>query len=275
MIPTSYSQLALSSAATPAAPLDVIVARTQPSWLDRDLAAAGEVQRRLLPPLERTWRGVEIGAEYRPAHEVGGDFFEVATRSGGRLTAVVGDVAGKGVTAALIMAHVSGELRRLVRRVVRPSRILAAANRWLDGQDLCDRFVTAACVALDLERGIWTAASAGHPAALLFRTNGAMEILGQSAGGPGLGLGCVKRWRCDEHEVPAHLGDTLLLMTDGVSDRLDPIDIGAAVIQAGNAGLALAELRREIFARLTAIPGPRDDSTLLTLRLGNVAPGYC
>ena len=215
---------------------------------------------------------MEIGAEYRPAHQVGGDFFEVSTRSNGRLIAVVGDVAGKGVAAALVMARVSGEFRRVVRRVVRPSRILAAVNRWLDEQDLCDRFATAGCVALDLERSVWTAASAGHPAALLFRSQGTMEILGQATGGPGLGLGCVERWRCSEHEVPALAGDTLLLMTDGVSDRLDPIDIGAAVLQAGNTGAALADLRRQIFDRLAAVPGPRDDATLLSLRLASSPP---
>src|SRR5262245_29906486 len=57
------------------------IAPIEPTWTERDLAAAGELQRRLLPPLEQHWRGVEIVAGYRPAHQVGGDFFDVVTRS--------------------------------------------------------------------------------------------------------------------------------------------------------------------------------------------------
>jgi phosphoserine phosphatase RsbU/P len=247
-----------------------------PTWTERDLAAAGEMQRRLLPPLEQHWRGVEVVAEYRPAHQVGGDFFDVVTGSQRRLTVLIGDVAGKGVTAGLIMARVSGEIRRVTRRGLRPSRILAAANRSLEEQDLGDRFVTAGCVSLDLPRAVWTVASAGHPPALLLRRTGAMEILGQE-GGPGLGLGCVKSWRCDEQEVPAQPGDTLLLMTDGLTDRLDPAEICASALRC-NVGAgkgALLELRRDLFDRLTTIPGPRDDATLLALHIGSALPECC
>jgi phosphoserine phosphatase RsbU/P len=259
-------------------PSDVVIRGTPPTWLDRDLAAAREVQRALLPPLEQHWRGVEIVAAYRPAHQVGGDFFEVVPRARGRLTAVVGDVAGKGVAAALVMARVSGEFRRVARRGLRPGRMLAAVNRWLDEQDLCERFVTAGCVSLDLERAVWTVASAGHPAALLFRRNGAMETLAE--GGPGLGLGCVERWRCDEREVPARPGDTLLLMTDGLTDRLDPSDIAAAIEHAttdadGSPAISLRDLRRDLIDRVTTMPGPRDDVTLLSLRLATALPDCC
>ncbi len=255
-------------------PAELVVKRSEPTWLERDLAAARAVQRGLLPPLEQQWRGVDMVAEYRPAHQVGGDFFEVTTHPTGQLTAVVGDVAGKGVAAALIMARVSGEIRRVTRRSLRPRRILARMNRWLDQQDLGDRFVTACCVTLDLPRAVWTIASAGHPAALLFRRNGTMLVLGEE-GGPGLGLGCVECWRCDEHEIPAQPGDTLLLMTDGLTDRLDPQDIAAAVGHATTDSLSLHDLKRDLFDRISAMPGPRDDATLLTLRLGTALPPSC
>jgi len=245
-----------------------------PTWTERDLQAAAEMQRRLLPPLEQHWRGVEIVAEYRPAHQVGGDFFDVVTRSKSRLTVVIGDVAGKGVTAGLLMARVSGEIRRVTRLGLRPSRILAAANRTLDEQDLGDRFVTAGCVSLDLPRAVWTVASAGHPPALLIRRTGAMEILGQE-GGPGLGLGFVKNWRCDEQEVPAQPGDTLLLMTDGLTDRLDPTEVCASALRCDVAGRkdALLELRRDLFDRITAVAGPRDHATRGVAAVGERAAG--
>jgi serine phosphatase RsbU (regulator of sigma subunit) len=249
------------------------------NWTERDLAEAAEMQRRMLPPPEQHWRGVDILAEYRPAHQVGGDFFDVVTRSRHRLTAVIGDVAGKGVTAGLIMARVSGEIRRVTRMGLRPGRILAAVNRSLEEQELGDRFVTAGCVALDLARAVWTVASAGHPPALLIRRTGALEILGQE-GGPGLGLHCVQSWRCQEQEVPALAGDTLLLMTDGLTDRLDPAEVCAAALRSTGAETAspraaLQELRRDLFDRVAAIPGPRDDATLVALHIGNALPPRC
>jgi sigma-B regulation protein RsbU (phosphoserine phosphatase) len=271
-----YQELPLTVPAVPAAePIAVVVRRAEPTWMERDLAAAREVQRRLLPPLEQHWRGVDMLAEYRPAHAVGGDFFHVSTRARGTVVAAVGDVAGKGIAAALIMAGVAGELRRITRRDLGPARALAALNRWLDHQDMADRFVTAACVRLDLARAVWSAACAGHPAPLLVRHDGALHVLGQ-AGGPGLGLGCVRRWRCDEQEVPARPGDTLLLMTDGITDVLDTEDLAAAVARATSGeGLSWPQLRREIFDVADAIPGHGDDATLLAIRLTSALPDRC
>jgi len=256
--------LSVPTAACPAPALALDFEREQATrrWLDLDMAAAGEVQRTFLPPLEQRWRGVEIAAEYRPAHQVGGDFFDVATRPEGRLTAIVGDVAGKGVSAALVMARVSSEFRRFAAAGLRPRGILEGVNRWLDQQDLCDKFVTAVCVELDLRWGLWIVASAGHPAALLRRTDGTLEELG-GVGGPALGLGGVAAWRCEEESEMAEAGDTLLLMTDGLSDGLD---LGELAAVACGRTPTLEDFRRDLFARVERGPR-RDDATWLGLRL--------
>jgi phosphoserine phosphatase RsbU/P len=249
------------------------------SWIDQDLAAARDVQRAFFPSLDSTWRGVELTAESRPAHQVGGDFFEVAPRAGGRLCAVIGDVAGKGVAAALIGARVSQELRRHTAGRVPPQRLLAGLNRWLDGQGLCDRFVTAACVELDLQRRRWLAASAGHPAALLVRQDGAVEALGEP-GGPALGLGGLPFWSCPEHEVEARPGDTLMMMTDGLTDVFDRptlVALAGAAVARADAGPAtsLAEVKRRLFELYTPALLARDDATLVALRLPPTAVGDC
>jgi phosphoserine phosphatase RsbU/P len=247
------------------------------SWIDQDLADARDVQRAFFPAVDRAWRGIELCAESRPAHQVGGDFFEIEPRAGGRLCAVIGDVAGKGVAAALIAARVSQELRRHTAGRVAPQRLLAGLNRWLDGQNLCDRFVTAACVELDLQRRRWLAASAGHPAALLVRCDGAVEALGEP-GGPALGLGGLPFWTCTEQEVEARPGDTLLMMTDGLTDVFDRPTLvalsGATVARDGTAA-PLAEVKRRVFELFTPALLARDDATLVALRLPPTPVGDC
>jgi serine phosphatase RsbU (regulator of sigma subunit) len=251
----------------------------RPSWIDQDLADARDVQRAFFPAVDRLWRGVELIAESRPAHQVGGDFFELEPRAGGRLCAVIGDVAGKGVAAALIAARVSQELRRHTAGRVPPQRLLAGLNRWLDGQNLCDRFVTAACVELDLHRRRWLAASAGHPAALLVRRDGAVETLGEP-GGPALGLGGLPFWTCTEHEVEARPGDTLMMMTDGLTDVFDRptlVALAGTTAARGDAVTAtsLAEVKRRMFELYTPAMLARDDATLVALRLPPDTEGDC
>jgi sigma-B regulation protein RsbU (phosphoserine phosphatase) len=238
--------------------------------LDSDLGDARQIQSALLPPLEQSRDGVEIAAGYRPAYEIGGDFFEVDHLGVGRFSFVVGDVAGKGVSAALIMARVSGEVRRYARTGRKPSRLLAGVNRWLDGQGLSDRFVTATAVQLDLAAGTWTAASAGHPPALLFRKSGEVILLAPG-GGPGLGFGGLARWRCDDHVIAVEDDDLLLVVTDGVTDRLDIAALTALLNRSlpvpGQPPLSLSELRRSILDHAAGTGGEPDDATLLVVRV--------
>lgn len=245
------------------------------SWLDHDLASAREVQRTFLPPFEQEWRGVRMLAQYRPAHEVGGDFFEVTRLADGRVTALVGDVAGKGITAALIMARVSAELRRLAGAGLPPRQILAEVNAWLDAQALGDKFVTAACAQLDPAAGVWVAASAGHPAPLLRRADGSILRLAEAAGLP-LGLAVVDRWDCAEDRVPARTGDMLLMMTDGLTDLLPETGVPeglAALVPA--AGRELEAVCQRVFAPADGAALRRDDATLVGIHLTDRAPRTC
>ena len=125
------------------------------AWLQRDLASARDMQRMFLPrPLETNSAHVRVLAEYLPAFAVGGDFYDFVDLGGGRLLATIGDVSGKGVTAALMMSRVTSELRRLAHECSGPAEILTRLNRSLRGmQD--DRFVTVVCVLLDVPNRRW------------------------------------------------------------------------------------------------------------------------
>src|SRR6185295_6084946 len=84
------------------------------AWLEQDLSAARELQRTFLPaPIAENSAKLKVVTEYMPAHAVGGDFYDFIDLGGGRVMGVIGDVSGKGITAALTMARVSADVRRL------------------------------------------------------------------------------------------------------------------------------------------------------------------
>src|SRR4051812_20124426 len=174
-----------------------------------DLARARRVQRGFLPGL-RARRGVRVTSAYRPAFEVGGDFYDLVHLPGGGMTALIGDVAGKGVSAALLMARIGPELRRLAAAGLGPRRVLEEAERWLARQRLAGAFVSAACV--QLSRGRWLAANAGHVVPLLRRRRGVVLRLARPSGCP-LGLGLPEAGPYREEVWPALPGDTLVLAT--------------------------------------------------------------
>jgi sigma-B regulation protein RsbU (phosphoserine phosphatase) len=229
-----------------------------------DLARARQVQRAFLPEL-RARPGVRVTAAYRPAFEVGGDFYDLVHLPGGALTALIGDVSGNGVSAALLMARIGPELRRLAAAGLGPRRLLEGAERWLAGQRLGDSFVTAACV--QLARGRWVVANAGHVVPLLHRRRGPVLRLARPSGCP-LGLRLPEAGRYREEAWPALPGDTLVLATDGL--------VGAGADLRGLVAAArgdAAALRRALFQRVDADHRRRDDATLLALTLTAPATG--
>jgi sigma-B regulation protein RsbU (phosphoserine phosphatase) len=233
-------------------------------WHERDLARARQLQRRFLPHL-RSRPGLKVVAGYRPAFQVGGDFYDLVHLPDGRVTALIGDVSGKGVSAALLMAPVSTELRRLAGERLGPRRILVEAERWFAGQRFGERFVTAACVQLQPAHRRWMVANAAHVVPLLRRKDGTVLRLAEPSGCP-LGTGLPGPGRYREEEFPAHPGDTLVLVTDGLVGALDAQDEDLRRMVAGCRG-DVDGLRRALWRRLPLDHAPRDDATLLALQL--------
>jgi serine phosphatase RsbU (regulator of sigma subunit) len=241
-------------------------------WFQRDMASAREMQRMFLPrPLESNSAGVRVLAEYLPAFAVGGDFYDFIDLGDGRLLAAIGDVSGKGVTAALMMSRISSELRRLAAETTGPGEILARLNGSLPGRMQDDRFVTVVCVLLDLPKGRWVVANAGHVVPLLRRRSGAVIGLAYASGPP---IGMMPSADFDEEVFPAEPGDILLLATDGVFElfaghRRPCSTMGqcrlADVVQ--NASHDLAEIHRRILSAVEHSAHGRDDVALLGLEL--------
>lgn len=241
-------------------------------WSARDLATARETQRMFLPrPVETNSAGARVLAEYLPAFAVGGDFYDFIDLGDGRLMAAIGDVSGKGVTAALMMSRISSELRRLAAENTGPAEILARLNASLPGRMQDDRFVTVACVLLDLPRRRWVVANAGHVVPLLRRRSGTVMGLANAAGPP---IGMMPAAEFDEAQFPVEPGDILLLSTDGVFElfeghRRPCSTIGqchlAEIVEA--APHDLAEIHRLILGAVEKTAPGRDDVALLGVEL--------
>jgi serine phosphatase RsbU (regulator of sigma subunit) len=173
-----------------------------------DFKQAKEVQEVILPERRIVLPGLQIESEYRPAREVGGDFFQVIPHAAdSSLLVVAGDVAGKGLKAGMLVALLVGAIRTAAEIGSDPAAILAALNRRLTGRG----DAVATCLALSIAcDGAATLANAGHPPPYL---NGQpMEIEGS------LPLGILENLDCSVLKFHMSPGDRILLLSDGIAE---------------------------------------------------------
>ena len=191
--------------------------------IERELRVAQRVQRSLVLIAEPALEGWEIASDYRPAREIGGDFFDAyPILEGGdarRLGFVIADVSGKGISAALLMAFVRPLMRAALDRTATPADALERTNRILVDERRTGLFVTALCGVLDIENGVVTFANAGHELPILVPGDGSPI---RSLPGSGPLLGAFGRLEVDDVRVELHPGDALILYTDGITDALSP-----------------------------------------------------
>lgn len=184
--------------------------------LSRELAIAREVQRKLLPQQAPTLRGTSIAASSVPAQEVGGDYYDFIRLGDNRHGVIIGDVSGKGTSAAFYMAEMQGIFQSVSRLVSSPSDFLHHANLAL-AQSL-DRnvFISAIYGILDLEAETFTIARAGHCPAAMVRLNGESRLIRTPGLGLGLDRGDLFRSSLVEERIALAPGDVFVLYTDGV-----------------------------------------------------------
>ncbi len=180
--------------------------------LSSALRAAHEIQGRLVPESSNSYGNFKTEIVYLAAEEVGGDFCQVLPRDDGSLLAVIGDVSGKGLQAAMIGALAVGALRSLVHEVCDPAVVLDRMNEVMLRSDL-QGFVTCLCVVIEPE-GRMTLASAGHPPPYV---NGA-EALCE----PGLPLGLVADASYTQNVQALPPEARLTLLSDGVLEARSP-----------------------------------------------------
>ena len=182
--------------------------------LEGDLELASRIQRGLLPQSELKLRDWHIHYQYKPAGLVSGDYCDVIASSGasGSVIFLLGDVAGKGVAASLLMTHLHAMFRTLATMEVGLDKLLDLGNRIFCESTIVGQYATLICGRVTNAEEI-ELASAGHLPALLVGRNG-VEQLG-STGLP-LGLFCSARYGVTCARLDP--GDSLLLFTDGISE---------------------------------------------------------
>lgn len=234
------------------------------------------VQQALLPERTPDLAGYAFWHDYEPARFVGGDYFDYRPLADGdgpatsrRWAIALGDVSGKGMPAALLMARVSSEVRLLLRAEPDPARVVERLNRDLCEGGTADKFVTFLLLVLDGDRHELTIVNAGHMGPMIRRSDGRIEVVGEGERGAVLGVFEGEAYRAETTLIGA--GDVVVAYTDGVLDatagdddrfgieRLERVLAGAT----GGAG-PVGEAIREAVARHAAGRDPFDDITLLT-----------
>lgn len=236
---------------------------------EEELKRAREIQQMLLPNTLPQLKGAQIAGAWQPAREVGGDYFDVIQLDDHRVGICVGDVAGKGITAALLMANLQASFRAFATPEASPQTVCTKLNKFLCANTASGKFVTFFYAVLDVNERTLIYENAGHNPGLLLREDGEMESL---CGG-GAVLGALPDWAYGDYTVQLRSGDKLLLSTDGITEAENPQleEFGeerlVSVARAQD-GTAL-DTQRAIMQRVTAFCSGnfRDDATLLVLRL--------
>jgi serine phosphatase RsbU (regulator of sigma subunit) len=182
----------------------------------RELSAARLIQQQLLPKEMPSLPGWRIAAFYRPAREVGGDFYDFLKLPGGQIAIVTGDVTDKGIPAALVMATTHSILRGEAPGLASPGAVLERANDRLYLDIPAHMFVTCLYAVLDPANGRLRYANAGHNLPYV-ATNGVTELRAT-----GMPLGAMPGMTYEENETYLAPGDSILLHSDGLAEAHNP-----------------------------------------------------
>ena len=181
--------------------------------LERDLAAARELQFRLLPPVLPKLRNLDIAAKFSPARAIGGDLYDVLGYSNSRTAIAVGDVSGKGAPAAIYAALVSGILRSHAPIEPGPAEMLAALNYSLSERRVDGQFVSIIYALWDDENRTLQVANSGLPRPV-YCHNGKAQMIEAT----GLPLGLFDDAEYDEFTFRAEPDDVFVFFSDGILD---------------------------------------------------------
>lgn len=241
--------------------------------LSEALKLASEIQMKMLPSgtiAPGAGASFDLHAYIRPAKMVGGDLYDYAATADGRLYFCIGDVSGKGIGAALVMALTKTLFRANVPYFDNVARLMEAVNVRLCEDTGPTMFVTAFCGFLDLTDGTMQFCNAGHDRPFLLKKAAAPELL-QSK--PGIALGVMPKFQYMVQEMKLASGDGLFLYTDGVTEATNHGEQlfgverlrGALPARFGNATEAIAAVARGVNTFVEDAP-QSDDMTMLCVR---------
>jgi serine phosphatase RsbU (regulator of sigma subunit) len=238
--------------------------------IEQELHVARRIQQASLPESVPELEGWEISPDYRPAREVGGDFYDFHLLSEDRLGLVVGDATGKGVPAALVMATTCGMLQVAAHALdsSSPGEVLERVNETLLARIPANMFVTCFYAILDLKSGALVYANAGHDLPYVRRGSGTEELRAR-----GMPLGLMPGMGYEEMEIMLNADDIALFYSDGLVEAHNPEGemFGLPRLQALVAepaeGKPLVDLLMDELRSFTGHGWEQeDDITLLTLQ---------
>lgn len=249
--------------------------------LTRELTIAREVQMKLLPQRLPALPGVALAASSVSALEVGGDYYDFVRLDENRLALIVGDVSGKGTSAAFYMAEMQGIFQAVSRLTPSPRDFLYHANVALADSLEKNVFISVIYGVLDLQREEFVLARAGHCPAAVIGLNGEARYL--RSGGLGLGLdrGTLFRKVLVEERVRLRPGDVFVLYTDGVVESRNEAgeEYGydrLLEVLAANRHEDAADLHTTLLKDLHTFMGSKeydDDMTLVVLKWHGIEMG--
>jgi len=237
--------------------------------LDLEAATVKVVQDSLLPTVVPSIPGLDIGARYRPAGNLSGDYYDMIPFGGQRLAVCVADVSGKGAGPAMLMANLQGSVRALVAGDLDLEVICGRLNS-LVAQGPTGFYVTFAMVAVDPAAGTLRYVNAGHNPPLVFK-HGERE---QPLAATGFPLGVFPDAVYESHVVPVQPGDRIILYTDGITEARNAAgeefgpDRLVRLVRAsadGSADLLAARVMEGLRSFESGLP--LDDITLVVVRL--------
>ncbi len=241
--------------------------------IESELRIAGEIQTSFLPPVLAPGLCPEMDfmARMKPAREAGGDLYDGFFLEDGRFLVVVGDVAGKGVSAALFMAVTATGIRALASGTRDPGELMTRVNRLLCERNDTLQFVTVFAALYDPKSGEFTWTNCGHPPAAVLRADGRFELLDGPRATP---LAVFETNVYSAQHARLAPGDMLVAYTDGVTEAMDARDAlygddrlhdlltGRPMTSSG---AVLDVIMADVLAHQGAAP-QADDITLLALR---------
>jgi phosphoserine phosphatase RsbU/P len=186
--------------------------------LKNDLEIARDIQQAMLPGSGYSAPGVDTFGMSRPANTVGGDFFDILPLDDGRLIVAVGDVAGKGSPAALLMALLLAMMRTLVDENLEPAALVTRLNAQVCRHAPGSRFITLFYAVYDPGTGDMTYVNAGHTQPLLVRSNRTCERLTDG----GIALGMFEQSTYETGHVVIQPDELVAVYSDGITEAENP-----------------------------------------------------
>jgi sigma-B regulation protein RsbU (phosphoserine phosphatase) len=244
--------------------------------LNRELEIAREVQQRLFPQSGPEIAGLDYAGKCRPASSVGGDYYDFVSMCDGRLGIAIGDISGKGVPAALLMASLQASLRGLaISNPPELSPLMVNLNRLIYDASPSNRYATFFYGVYDPKSREFMYVNGGHNPPMVFRSTSGKdgEVLRLEEGGPVVGL--LGPAQYSQGLVTLQPGDTMVLFTDGISEAMNDMDeefdeerlIPAVRSGAGmNAADLIDHIIRECDAFVAGAP-QHDDMTLVVVKV--------